>query len=82
MARIPGIDESNSEQPDFTSSVFDLQRRTYGRVLESTLLYARRPSILRAARGMWSGLAASRTLEETLVYLVNVRVAGLVGCPF
>ncbi len=82
MARIPGADESGSEQPEFTLRVFEMQRSAYGRVLENTLLLARRPAILKAARGMWGGLAQSGTLDPVLVQLVNVRVAGLIGCPF
>ena len=78
MARIAGVD------PDAVDSaaVFAAQRRRYGQVLANNLLYARRPSIYKAARGMWAGLEQSQTLAATLIALLNVRVAGLIGCPF
>ncbi|HUS14560.1 MAG TPA: hypothetical protein VM536_06020 [Chloroflexia bacterium] len=80
MTRIPGIDEAAADA--YATALFEAHRRRYGAVLNPYPLYARRPTILKAVRGMWTGLAQSETLPETLVALVNVRVAGLVGCPF
>lgn len=80
MARIPGIDEAAVDS--YAAAVFAAQERLYGHALENHRLYARRPSIFKAVRGMWAGLAQSGALAETLIPLVNVRVAGLIGCPF
>ncbi len=80
MARIPEVDPDAVDA--YAAAVFEAQRRHYGRPLENHLLYARRPGLLKAVRGMWAGLAQAPTLPETLVSLVNVRVAGLIGCPF
>ena len=46
------------------------------------LVYARRPSIFRGARAMWTGLDASGLLDPALKALVNRRVAALNGCEF
>jgi hypothetical protein len=46
------------------------------------LVYARRPTIFRGARGMWAGLAGSGLIDGALQALVNRRVASLNGCPF
>lgn len=80
MARIPGVDMDSVER--YAAAVLAAQSRRYGQPLENHLLYARRPPILKAARGMWAGLDQESTLAPDLVALVNVRVAGLIGCPF
>jgi hypothetical protein len=46
------------------------------------LLYARRPSIYRGVRAMWSGLDASGLIDGKLQALLNRRVASLNGCAF
>jgi hypothetical protein len=46
------------------------------------LVYARRPSIFRGARGMWQGLDASGLIDGQLQALLNRRVASLNGCEF
>jgi len=80
MARIDGV---NPEEVDeSTKKVFEAQTRTWGAPLLNHLVYARRPSILRAARGMWAGISASGLIDEKLQALVNRRVAALNGCPF
>ncbi len=80
MARISGVDDAAVD--NYAAAVFAAQQRHYGQALENHLLYARRPSILKAVRGMWAGLDQSATLDATLLALLNVRVAGLIGCPF
>jgi hypothetical protein len=46
------------------------------------LTYARRPSIFRGVRGMWTGLESSGLIDHKLVALLNRRVAALNGCEF
>lgn len=79
-ARLSGID------PDTASGelrrVFDAQRKQWGTPLVNHGIYARRPTIYRGARAMWTGLAGSGLLDEQLVYLLNRRVAVLNGCHF
>lgn len=45
-------------------------------------VYARRPTILRAVRGMWCGLDASGLLDPGLVAMVNRRVVTINRCEF
>jgi hypothetical protein len=80
MSRIDGVDPGSVERR--TGAVLDAQRERWGAPLQNHLLYARRPSIFRGARAMWSGLAESALLDEALVALVNRRVAALIGCHF
>ncbi|MDP9426472.1 MAG: hypothetical protein M3P37_10685 [Actinomycetota bacterium] len=53
-----------------------------GAPLLNHLIYARRPTIFRGARGMWGGLEGSSLIPAELVALVNRRVATLNGCVF
>ncbi len=80
MARIDGVDPDRAEKP--LRAVFKAQTKKWGAPLLNHLIYARRPSIFRAARGMWSGLDASGLVDPRLVALINRRVAALNGCVF
>jgi alkylhydroperoxidase family enzyme len=80
MARIDGVDPDRAENP--LRAVFKAQTKKWGAPLLNHLIYARRPSIFRAARGMWSGLDASGLVDPRLVALINRRVAALNGCVF
>jgi hypothetical protein len=80
MARIDGV---NPEEVDeYTHKVLQAQTRTWGGPLLNHLVYARRPSIFRGVRGMWTGIATSGLIDEQLQALVNRRVASLNGCAF
>lgn len=80
MARIPDADP-HALEPSI-HAVLEAQRKRWGAPLLNHRIYARRPAIFRAVRGMWSGIDASGLIEETLKALVNRRVAFLNGCEF
>ncbi len=80
MARIDGVDPDRAEKP--LRAVLEAQTKEWGAPLLNHLIYARRPSIFRGARGMWSGLDSSGLVDPRLVALVNRRVAALNGCVF
>ena len=80
MSRIPGVDPKTVEPR--IAKVLEAQAKRWGAPLLNHLVYARRPSIFRGVRAMWSGLDESGLLEVTLVSLVNRRVASLNGCAF
>jgi hypothetical protein len=80
MARIDGVNPEETD--DYTQKVLEAQKKIWGDPLLNFLVYARRPSIFRAARGMWAGIAASGLIDEKLQALVNRRVASLNGCAF
>ena len=63
-------------------AVFDAQAKKWGAPLANHLIYARRPSIFRGVRAMWSGLAGSGLIPEPMQALINRRVAALNGCEF
>ena len=80
MARIEGIDPETAAGP--VKAVVAAQTKRWGGPLLNQLIYARRPTIFRAMRGMWGGLDASGLLDPKLVALVNRRVAAHNRCVF
>lgn len=80
MARIPDADIDTSER--YIKQVLEAQKEKWGAPLLNHLLYARRPSIFRGARAMWTGIDASGLIPDALKALVNRRVAFLNGCEF
>ena len=80
MARVEAVDPRNVE--DYIGRVFEAQTKKWGAPLLNHLLYARRPSIFRGVRGMWTGIDASGLIDGKLQALVNRRVASLNGCQF
>jgi len=80
MARIADVDPERIDPR--AKAVLEAQRAKWGGPLLNHLLYARRPSIFKAVRGMWSGLDGSGLIDDRLKALLNRRVASLIGCEF
>ena len=80
MSRIPPVDPEHAEPR--IRKVLEAQATRWGGPLLNHLVYARRPSIFRAVRGMWSGIEESGLIEPGLQALVNRRVAFLNHCEF
>jgi hypothetical protein len=80
MARIEGIKREEAE--GYAERVFEAQAKKWGAPLLTHLIYARRPTIFRGVRGMWSGIEASGLIDAKLQALVNRRIAALNGCEF
>ena len=81
MARIEGVRPAEAGD-DYVEKVLAAQARHWGAPLLNHLVYARRPSIFRGARGMWTGIDASGLIDEKLKALINRRVAFLNRCEF
>jgi hypothetical protein len=81
LARIEGVRPGEAGD-DYVDRVLAAQAKRWGGPLLNHLLYARRPSIFRGARGMWTGLEASGLIDGKLAALINRRVAALNGCEF
>jgi alkylhydroperoxidase family enzyme len=80
MARIANVKVEETDK--YITSVLEAQAKTWGAPLLNHLLYARRPSIFRGARAMWTGIETSGLIEPSLRALINRRVASLNGCEF
>jgi hypothetical protein len=80
MARIDDVDPDRIDK--YTRQVFAAQTARWGAPLLNHLVYARRPTIFRAVRGMWAGIEGSGLIDGQLQALLNRRVASLNGCEF
>ena len=80
MTRIKGVHPNEVES--YIRNVLEAQAKAWGAPLLNHLVYARRPSIFRSARGMWAGIDASGLIDARLRALINRRVASINGCEF
>ena len=80
MARIPDVEIERAER--YVKDVLEAQKKTWGAPLLNHLLYARRPSIFRGARAMWTGIDGSGLVDAGLRSLINRRVAAINRCEF
>ena len=78
MARIEGLDKERVEAD--LRAVYERQEKFYGAALENHRVLARRPAVFRAFRAMWKGLEDGALLPARLRDLINLKVAGLIGC--
>ena len=80
-ARIGGVDPQQVSE-DYITRVLAAQARSWGAPLLNHLVYARRPTLFRGVRGMWTGLESSGLIDGKLTALLNRRVASLNRCEF
>ena len=80
MARVSGVDPATVTS--YVKNVFQPQTKRYGAPLLNHLLYARRPTIFRGVRAMWTGIDSSGLIDPKLQTLLNRRVASINNCEF
>jgi len=80
MARIASANVATADK--YVRTVLEAPAKEWGGPLLNHLIYARRPSIFKGARAMWTGIEASGLIEPSLRALLNRRVAFLNGCEF
>ena len=80
MARITGANPDEAEP--YVKKVFEAQARKWGAPLLPYYLYARRPTIFRGVRSMWTSIESSGLIDGRLQALINRRVASINGCEF
>jgi hypothetical protein len=80
MARVKDVNPEKVESS--IRKVLEAQKERWGAPLLNHLIYARRPTLFRGVRAMWTGLDASGLIDPRLVALINRRVAYLNGCEF
>ena len=78
--RIKGVDTTNP--PESVAKAFEKQTEMYGHVLTPGAVMAHRPEILLASARMNQAVGASNVVEGRLKYMLSVRVAQMIGCPF
>lgn len=80
MARVRGITEQ--EATPEVKELFHRQRRRFGDVLNTTPVFALRPTILEGSNALAAGIDASGLIEPSLKNLVYTKTAWINGCPF
>ena len=80
MARVEDVNPVEVESS--IRKVFEAQTEHWGAPLLNHLIYARRPTIFRGVRAMWTGIDSSGLIDGQLTALINRRVASLNGCEF
>jgi hypothetical protein len=80
MARVANANIKVADK--YIRNVLEAQAKDWGAPLLNHLVYARRPSIFKGARAMWTGIDSSGLLDPALKALINRRVAFLNGCEF
>lgn len=79
MARQPDV--RDEDFPEELREMAAAQRKHYGTVLNSLRQTAHAPRVALGQAAMSRELARSRKIEPRLSYLLNLRVAAIVGCP-
>ncbi|HVQ39162.1 MAG TPA: hypothetical protein VMS31_16605, partial [Pyrinomonadaceae bacterium] len=64
MARVADVRPEEFDR--YIKDVLEAQRKTWGAPLLNHLVYARRPSIFKGARSMWTGIEASGLIDGAL----------------
>ena len=80
MSRVPPFDPAHAT--GYVARVLKAQADTWGAPLNNHLIYAYRPDLFKAVRGMWNGVDRDGLIGAPLLALVNRRVAMLNGCVF
>jgi hypothetical protein len=80
VSRIPPLDRDSAAPEAWP--LFDRDAVRYGQPLNTTRIAAYRPEIAVAAGRLGQAVAKSGLIDDQLRLLINVRIAGLVGCPF
>ena len=80
MSRIPPLDPDGAS-PE-AKALFGRDLEVFGQVLNSTQVAAYRPTIAEAAKRLGQAVATAGLIPDQLRFLINVRVASRVGCPF
>jgi hypothetical protein len=78
--RIKGVDPEHP--PESVAAVFQKIAELFGRVLTSNLVMAHRPEIFLATGRLNQAIGASQVVEGRLKFMLSVRVAQMIGCPF
>lgn len=80
MSRIHPL--TRDEAAPEVRAIYDQNLTAYGQVMNTTGVYAYRPTIQLGVKALTEGIKASGLIPERLRCLINVKVASLIGCPY
>ena len=80
MSRVRAL--SREEAPVDVRALYDGNLRAYGQVLNTTGIWAYRPTIQLGVKALADGIQQSGLVPDRLRCLLNVRIASQVGCGY
>ncbi len=80
MQRIEGLEARQAGW--FTKVVYWMTRRKVGRLVQPIKITAHSPRLLRAVGTMEMAQAAVKSVDVALKWLVKIKAATLIGCPY
>jgi hypothetical protein len=80
MARVHAL--TREEAPSDVRSLYDANMKAFGQVLNTTGIWAYRPTIQLGVKALADGIQQSGLIGDRLRCLLNVRIAGHVGCGY
>jgi len=80
MARVQALTREEAH-PD-VRSLYDANMKVFGQIMNTTGVWAHRPTIQLGVKALADGIQASGLISDRLRCLLNVRIAGQVGCGF
>ena len=80
MARIPALTREQAS-PD-VHALYDANLAAFGQIMNTTGIWAHRPTIQLGVKALADGIQKSGLISDKLRCLINVRIAGQVGCGF
>ena len=80
MQRIDGLEARQAGW--YTRLVYWVTRRKLGRVVQPIKITAHSPRLLRGVCNMEMAQGAARSVDAALKWLVKIKAATLIGCPY
>ena len=80
MTRVPAL--TREEAPADVRSLYDANLKVFGQIMNTTGVWAHRPTIQLGVKALADGIQQSGLISDKLRCLINVRIAGRVGCGF
>jgi hypothetical protein len=80
MSRLRAL--PREEAPADVRALYDANLAAFGQVLNTTGIWAHRPSIQLGVKALADGIQQSGLVSDRLRCLLNVRIASRVGCGY
>jgi hypothetical protein len=80
MSRVHAL--SREDAPADVRALYDANLKAFGQVLNTTGIWAHRPTIQLGVKALADGIQQSGLVSDKLRCLLNVRIASQVGCGY
>ena len=80
MSRVRAL--TREQAPADVRPLYDANLKSFGQILNTTGIWAYRPTIQLGVKALADGIQASALISDKLRCLLNVRIASQVGCGY